>query len=401
MRIALITTVGPMHSTGGLQDHAAALAGGLVRAGHEVEVIASAHPEGRKELELDGARWIFVDAPQHHLDPIWLSRSTEAFMARHADAPYDVVDSESSAGLGLVRAGVQRKVPFVITFHGNFVTHARAYARRARSARTPRGLVREAKGLTVLAVRDHFPRGNWRLFRNCEAIVPSHAQLADTIRSHRLRAGRTHVVPNGIDTSKWQPMPRDAARLELGLDGEAPLYVSVGRLNRGKGVDAAIDALAQVRTVLPEATLLVVGDGPEEEALRARAEAAGVTTAVRFTGRLDHSGVRRAMSASDALVFPTTHEEAAPLVLLQALACGVPVVASEIGAIPEVLADGGGILVGPGDVTALTEAMLEVGGDEELHGRLAEGGRRTVQERYTLEAMVDGTLRVFAAAGAR
>jgi glycosyltransferase involved in cell wall biosynthesis len=389
-----------MHSTGGLQDHAALLATGLVRAGHEVEVITTAHPEGLSELELNGARWIFVDAPSHHLDPVWLQRSTETFLARHAEAPYDVVDSESSAGLGLVRAGVPRDVPFVVTFHGNFLTHARAYIRRAAGARTPRSVLRELKGLAVLAIRDHFPRGNWRLFRDCQAIVPSHAQLADTIRSHRLRSQQTHVVPNGIDTTKWQPAPRGPAREAFGLDVETPVFVSVGRLNRGKGVDTAIQALAQVRTVLPEAALLVVGDGPEEEPLRALAEETGVGEAVLFTGRLDHAGVRQALGASDALVFPTTHEEAAPLVLLQSLACEVPVIASAIGAIPEVLAKGGGLLVTPGDDQALAGEMIRLGGDEILRRRLAEEGRRVVEERYTLEAMVDGTLRVFAAAGA-
>jgi glycosyltransferase involved in cell wall biosynthesis len=401
MRICLTTIAGPMHSTGGLQDHAATIAGGLVAAGHEVDIISTTHPEGLEEQELDGARWLFVDAPRHHLDTTWLRRSTERFLAEHGKRPYDVINSESSSGLGLVHAGIHRRVPFVITFQGNFITYARAYASRAAKARSPHAVLREAKGLAMLALRDHFPRGNWRLFRDCEAIVPSKAQLDDTIRSHRLRRERTHVVPNGIDLARWHPEPREPARQALGISDDRMVFACVGRLNRGKGVAEAVRALAEVRrTTAPDALLLVAGDGPELEPLRRDVAAANVGEAVRFLGRLDRDGVRGVMSAADALVFPTTHREAGPLVVPQALACHLPVVASDIGAIPEVIGDGAGLLVPPADVPALTAAMAKLAESPALREQLAAAGDIVVRDRYSIEAMVRGTLAVFESARA-
>ena len=98
MRICIVAFVVPQHAIGGMQDHTRDLARGLVRAGHEVEVITSRHPEGQSEECKDGVRYLFVNAPRHQNDPMWLRESYAEFIRLHTERPFDVLHSESSSG---------------------------------------------------------------------------------------------------------------------------------------------------------------------------------------------------------------------------------------------------------------------------------------------------------------
>src|SRR5687767_3654544 len=119
-----------MHGIGGMQDHTSNLVTGLVEAGHDVEVVTMRHPEGVAQETHHGATWHFVDAPaysprvpKHH--PEWTRRSTSTFLDLHRRRPFDIVHSESTSALGLLRSRVHRTVPLVAKFHGNYVTYAR------------------------------------------------------------------------------------------------------------------------------------------------------------------------------------------------------------------------------------------------------------------------------------
>jgi glycogen synthase len=393
MRICLVSIVGYPHGIGGMQDHTCDLARGLAAAGHDVEVVTAAHPEGLTEEIRDGVLWRFVAGPPHHMDRRWMRESTAAVEAAHRDRPFDVVHGQGSSALGLLCRGFHRTTPFVGMFHGNFASLARASAGRALVRRTPLAVAREAKLLVSLG-RDHFPHGNWYRFRACEVIVPSRQQLADTRRSHLLRPDRVHVVPNGVDAARFSPGP--SRRAELGLP-EGLLFVCVGRLNHEKGFHHAVHAVAALAEAGLDARLAIVGDGEERERLARLAAEVGVGDRVVLAGRQSPDGVAAYLVSADAFLFPTEREEAAPLVLPQAMASGLPVVASSIGGITEVVdrPDENGILVPPGDTEALGAAMARLAHDAELRRRLGAEARRRVLEEYTLELMTRRTLEVY------
>ncbi len=389
MRVCLVTVAAPVHGIGGMQDHAGDLARGLAAAGHEVEVITARHPDGLVEVAGDGVLWRFVDAPGRHMHALWRAASYEAFRRAHAARPFDVVHGEGSSALELVRRDIDRMVPTVTMFHGNYLGLVKAALRRAASGDLPR----EARNIVALS-HNHFPHGNWRHFRRCEAIVPSWQQLRDTCRSHLLDPRRVHVVPNGADTTLFRPRPRAETRDSLGLPGGA-LVVAAGRLNREKGFGVAIRALAALRK--PAVRLVIVGDGEERASLQRLAHESGVGERVFLVGPQPHASLAATIAAADAFIFPTQRDEAAPLVLPQAMACGVPVIASALGGIPEVIDRPGenGLLVPPGDVRALARTLDAVLADRELAGVLARGARRRVEEEYDLERMVARTVEVY------
>ncbi len=406
MRICVVSLTCRVHGIGGVQDHTTDLACGLARLGHEVEVISAAHPEGLREEVWEGVRWRFVDAPPTWFgDRRWLAASCEEFRRARARTPFDVVHGQGSGALGLVLGGAVRETPLVEMFHGNYLGLVKASLRRARAARGPRATLREPRHLVTLS-RRHFAHGNWRRFRDCEAIVPSRQQLVDTCRSHRLDPERVHVVPNGVDTALFRPQPQAAVRARLGL-GEGFAFVFAGRLNRQKGAHHAIEALAEARAGGVAARLLVVGDGEERDWLESLARRRRLDDVVAFVGAQPRVTVADYLAAADAFVFPTERDEAAPLVLLQALACGLPVVATVRGGIPEVVDRPGdnGLLVPPGDRGALVNAMRHLYEDEALRERLARSALARVRAEYALERMVERTVAVYelavATAGAR
>lgn len=401
MRVCIVTVAGYVHGIGGMQTHTSDLASGLVAAGHEVEVVTGRHPEGRKSEEHVGAVWHFVDAPTRYgrlpmRHAAWLSGSHEEFARLHETRPFDLVHSESTSALGLLRRRVHEALPLVAKFHGNWL--GLAGAAFARAARSPRTFVPEAKHVVWIIGQHFLPPDNAYAFRACEAMVPSRQQLEETRRSHLLRRDRIHVVPNAVDTRLFLPRPRDEARNALGL-GAAPLLVSVGRLNREKGMHHAIHAL----TSLGDVKLALVGAGEERPGLERLAHEIGVADRVLFAGKQPREAVAAYLAAADVFLFPTERAEAAPMVLPEAMACGIPVVASRIGGIPEVVGpdEATALLVPPGDVEALVGAVRRLLGDPDLAARLGKAARSRIEEEYTLERMVERTLHVYRIAGER
>ena len=383
-----------------MQDHTVNLVRGLAEAGHEVEVVCPLHPDGLTSAEYEGARWHFVDAvPQRARlpmrNPLWLERSADLFSTLQAERAFDLVHSESTSGLGLLRRRWHERLPIVVKFHGNYLTFARAGLRRLVGGNE---VVREAKGL-IWNTGQTLTRGNWYAFRACEAMVPSRAQRRGTIRSHLLRSSRVHVVPNGIDADAFAPGDRKTARAEVGLP-DGMVFVVLGRLYPGKGVDVAIRALAQVDA---DASLVVVGDGESRGELEELARDVEAGERVRFVGVQPRERMPAYLRGADALVFPTLLPEAAPLTPLQAMAAGVPVLASRLGAIPELLDRPGvnGLLVQAGDVAQLARGMEALARDPSLRGRLGAAGRERVLAEYTLGRMIERTLDVYEVARAR
>lgn len=388
-----------------MQDHTRSLAKGLVEAGHDVEVVTTRHPGGLHIEEREGALWHYVDAATHHpwlprRDPAWLPRSWETFEHLHGKRPFDVIHSESSSAIGLVRRGIHRRVPLAAKFHGNAIAFAKAGLQRARSGDI-HAKVREAKGLVWL-LGEASQYGHWHRFRPCVWFVPSRSEFENTRRVCFLQRHLGYVVPNGIDANLFRPRSRAGLRSELSL-GEGPVFVAAGRLNIEKGMHNAIGALAHLDGTASTARLVIIGDGEERGSLEQLALSLGVGERVLFTGTQSQDILAMYMATADAFLFPTERAEAAPLILPQAMATGVPVVASDIGGITEVVQRSGeyGLLVPPGDVGALGGAMETLLRDKGLRRRLGEAARRRVLAEYTVESMVERTLEVYRAAIAR
>lgn len=178
------------------------------------------------------------------------------------------------------------------------------------------------------------PRAQLRavLPRAARVVAVSRA-LAEEAMALGVSPARVRVVLNGVDTSRFTPADRAAARAELGLPAERRILLYVGHLKESKGVLDLAAAYGELAATRPDADLVVVGDG---EARAGMVEAAGGAPGLRLVGARPHEEVARWMAAADAVVLPSWNE-GTPNVVIEALACGRRVVATEVGGVPDLV----------------------------------------------------------------
>jgi glycosyltransferase involved in cell wall biosynthesis len=206
------------------------------------------------------------------------------------------------------------------------------------------------------------------------------------------------TVPSGVPTDELRARApeRAAARRALGLPPDAFVVAAVGRLVPVKGFDLLVQALPALLEALPDALVLVAGDGPERERLAVRAERLGVRDHVRLLG--SHTDVVEVLAAADVLAAPSRNEGMGRA-LVESMALGVPVVASAVGGIPAVVDDDVGRLIASDDSGALAAALIEVGTDRRLRVKLADAARARADDFSTAVAeakmleMYDGLVR--------
>ena len=202
-------------------------------------------------------------------------------------------------------------------------------------------------------------------------------------------AKKIRVIPNGVDVERFHPRwPDRALQQELGLDANAPVVGIVAALRPEKNHELFLQVAAMVRAKLPAARFLVVGDGPQRATLEKLAENLNITEAVRFLGT--RSDVPELLSLMDVLVL-TSHMEANPICLLEAMASEKPVVATRVGSVPETVLDGRtGFLVPAGDSEALAQRVLELLTDRVRAATLGLAGREHVIAHWSVDRMVQG-----------
>lgn len=203
-------------------------------------------------------------------------------------------------------------------------------------------------------------------------------------------ADRVRIIPMGIETGAFRPAAKKTGA--LGKDGRLGI-VSVGRLIPLKGQEYLIGALPAIREQIPGATLTLVGDGPEKASLIDSARRCGVSSAVRFVGEVPHERIATILRDHDifvlpSIVLPSGETEGLGTVLLEAMAARLPVIGSEVGGIPDIIADGrNGLLVPPRSPGAIARAVVKIATDGALRERLTAAARRDVDERFSWEGI--------------
>ena len=198
---------------------------------------------------------------------------------------------------------------------------------------------------------------------------------------------RFHIVRCGVNPDRYGSNPvRGGKRL-----------LFVGRLAGVKGVPLLLDAVAGLRAKHPDLRLTLIGDGPERAALETQTRSLGLSEIITFAGYQSQDAVADALSETDVFVLPS-FAEGVPVVLMEAMAAGLPVVSTRIAGIPELVVDGeSGILVPPGDGNALTVALDKLLSDRDMCAAMGAKGRARVQADYNLRTEAAWLSRLFVA----
>ncbi len=232
-----------------------------------------------------------------------------------------------------------------------------------------------------------------RLLDAATAMLPTHtiavseAVKRDCVERLRMDPNRVTVIHTGIDPpSEFNAEAAKSLRREWGASSGDTLIVTVARLSYEKGIDTLIDAAAILRDTHPHARVFVVGDGPDEHGLDDQIHRRGVADRVQLVGF--HADVWPVFKAADIVCMPSK-SEGMPNVLLEAMAAGCPVVATQVGGVPEAMTSGeNGLLVEPNDASALASALASLIDDAPMAQRLASAARRSVEQRFLARDVV-------------
>lgn len=335
---------------GGLESVVTMLARGHAGMGHRVCVAALVDPAGGTFPFLDALESEGVETVRITLPTRAYSRERAAIRRLCAEIAPDVVHTHGYRS-DVVDGGVARSegIPVVSTVHG-------------------------------------FTGGGWRnrvyewiqerAFRDFDAVVAVSQPIVRRLERRGVRRSRIHLIPNAFDGTA-SVMERAPARERLGLPKDELTIGWVGRLSAEKGPDVFVDALHLLAAPLPAAA--IVGAGPDEPALRERAARHGVSERLRWLGVVPGAG--SLLAAFDILVL-SSRTEGIPIVLLEAAAAGVPIVASRVGGVPSMFPEGEVLLVPPDDPGALAAAIDSVRSDPHGARERALAARRRLERDF-------------------
>lgn len=292
-----------------------------------------------------------------------------------------------SAGLvGALALPLARPARLVATIH-NYPPTGRGPASGTEAGSQRGDRPRPAGGGIRWAVRQVVRRAS-------RLITVSEALRAELVALCPEASGKITTIPNGIELGASGC--RDAAELraEIGVPAQVPLVGMVARLAPRKGIAEFLQACRQVADQWPQAHFVLAGDGPLREVAHSLREQLGLRDELHLLGAVESA--RELIAALDCLVVAST-SEGSSLVAMEAMACGKPVVATRVGGVPEVVVDGEtGVLVRPGEATALAEGIAALLRSPERRRALGERGRRRAVEHFDLRLMLERTRQVYA-----
>ena len=327
----------------------------LAELGHQSTLIAPAYPTSTADDE-GVTRIPSRGVPRDPEDRMMSRRQIDALAPRLLAGAYDAVHIHTPfvahyAGVALAR---RLRVPVIETYHTFFEEYLHHYVPLLPRAAT-RWLARRMSVSQCAAV---------------DALVVPSRQMLERLRGYGIRT-RAEVLPTGVDLARFRGGDGQAFRRSHGIAPDRPVLVHISRVAHEKNIDFVVRALAVIRRQVPDVLLVIAGEGPALAHLKSRTARLGLEQNVLFVGYLERCGaLLDCYCAGDAFVF-ASRTETQGLVLLEALALGVPVVSTAVMGTADVLAGVAGAVVAPDEIEGFAASVVTVLGDAELRRRLA------------------------------
>lgn len=401
MRICFFTRSDVAHpNSGGMETQGKLLAEGLVKKGHQVVMITTAHSQNlEKEIRNGVEIYYLKNAPSGVYSREWWEESIRRFNTLHRGKSFDLVLSQSVSGWGYLRAKKQFGVPCVAIMHG---TTFRELKTRWVGVSSPQGLLRFLKEATIRLQRYTFRWLYW--FRKFDAFIAvSEAVRGSLIENYFLNPQKVFTVYNGIEIERFanrkpaRQLPDGSRRLAGGSQtvNRRKVILYLGRLDRDKGIEILLKAVSSFQLPVTSYQLLVVGDGHQREELKAEIKKLEIEDRVKLVGQVPYEETPKYYQQADVFVYPSQALEGLPMSLVEAMAAGKPVVASKVGGVPEAVVDGEtGLLVEPGNVPELSAALEKLLTNDGLREKMGQRAQEVAKEKFSQGKMVKNTLEV-------
>lgn len=374
--------------------HGKLLSEGMVKRGHNVSIISTKQPDGKEYEERNGVKIYYLkNTVFGSRRKGWRKESISKFLELHRHRPFDVIWSQSFDAFGVTSLKKNLlNIPVILTLHGSIQQEFKTFLTNFfNNLKKPLKIIGSVAGLLYSYFLVQKP-----LLSSSDRVITVSAKVMEDIKKwfgNRIE-DKCEIVPNGIDVSLFKPDlgQRKATREAYRIDEREVVLLTLGRLTLEKGHHLAIEALRQLKMQNMNVKLLIVGTGNYNDSLLSKVKNAALNDVVIFIGAVENKETANYYNSADIFLMPTLTVEGLPFVLLEAMSCGKPVIASRIGGIASAIENGkNGLLTDPGECAQLTDKIRLLINDPGLANSLAESAMRTVHETFSVDRMVDKT----------
>jgi len=380
--VGTLTWEFPPRVVGGIARHCEGLAKALVQQNHEVHLFTLDFPGSPNYEEMDGVKVYRASTELGHPNFLtWVLLFNHFLTKRMADVVHSVdfdvmhVHDWLAAFSGISFKHYLKK-PMVLTVHSTEIG-------RAQGLHSPDSF--SINGIEW-----------WATYEADRVIVCSQSMKNEICGHFNLPWDKVDVIPNAIDATKYQTsVDRGSVRQRYGVGYGEKLVLCVGRLVPQKGIEYFIRAIPNIAKRYPEAKFVIVGEGWSRDLLEAEARASGQNRKIQFTGFASDKEVINLMTSADVLVVPSVYEPFG-IVALEGMATGVPVIASQVGGLSEVIEhDRTGLFVFPRSSESIAWGIDRVLSDPDHAKWLTENAKEKLHKAYSWEAVAMKTVEVY------
>ncbi len=372
------------HGLGGMEVHLDHLCKELVAGGHDVRLITTSLPAGVLSDPRNGLETLYLPGtPPGQYSKAWWESSREALERLHAKDPADFLLSESLSAASV--ATLEARPPLYAFLYGLARDHlvSEWYEGVGLAHVIKYAMVKAPETLYYSTCHEYL------FLRRIDGAIATYDHLVPRLQR---KCRRVLVSYNGIDATSFTPNLQRGLQIRQRhrIPERALVATLAATLNRQKGIRLGLEAVAPLTQRIPELHVLVVGEGPMEDELRAMvARDQRLSARVEFAGAVTHDEMPAYMNASDLFLHPSSRVEGLPTVIAEAMASGLPVVATDTGGTLDAVIEGEtGLLVPRNDVGRLTSAIEAVLTDPQLASRLGAAALRRARERFAWAIIV-------------
>jgi glycosyltransferase involved in cell wall biosynthesis len=387
MRIAVFIKRTTLHKgQSGLETQNLNLCEGLAKKGYEVVVFSPKLELTQATAEANGVKYVFVPATLRYLfaeynRDSWENKSVEVFKKYHAEKKFDLVLGQSSGGIGIVKHKAELGVKVISIAHGTALGEIKTFLTNVSSAKD---IVLAVKNLQYF-LRQYFGRQREFILGSDKVIAVSNAIKKQLLDETFVPEEKVVVINNGIATvsptdisARFAPDRKDKLTL---------LYI--GQVAKDKGCDLFVPMFKDFTDYAFK--LHVVGVGSYSEILKKTVVENNLTEKVIIHGWKPYSEARALFNSTDfdAFIFPTKRMEGFPMVLVEAMIGGLPVVAFDMGGVPDAIDASTGFVLPPGRFDLFKEALLKLYQDVGLRQQISTAAREKAYRSFTIEHMLE------------
>ena len=390
MKICVFSRSIPVHSIGGMENHCWSVCLGFSKIGHNVKLITTAHPQTKEYEKINSNFEVFYlkDTKPGRYSKKWWEKSFNFFEKLHKNENFDIIFSESAGAFSCLKMKIKKElnIPIIVSLQGTALGEALTKLREGISIRNILGAIKNY----IAFFRDK------RLIKYADAIITCSNELTETVKKELdVPEEKIYTIMNGVNVDLFKPnIENSDLKNKLKIPLENKVISCVSRLKKEKGIHILLEAISRIKDNI-KMTLLIIGDGDFRYKLEKISKNLNIYEKTVFCSAIPRNELPKYYNLSDIFVLPTLRNEGLPLSILEAMACGKPVVVSRIGGNPSAVEDGeNGFLVSAGNVIELRDKLLILLSNPRLINEMGKKARQKVVKQFDENIMINKTLDV-------